>query len=143
MLNKGSKLHGIIKNSKLIQLIDIPTRVTATSATVLDLVITNNQDLVSGKDVVPNFISDNDFISIRINITKPRRKPITKTFRQFKNNDKIPFSNLILSEHLNFNKILNTDNVNRQVNIFNENFIKCLDRCALIVTKEIKRPHKP
>lgn len=143
MLNKGSKLHGIIKNNRLVQLIDVPTRVTATSATVLDLVVTNNPDSVLGKEVVPNFISDHDLISIMINITKPRRKPIIKTFRQFKNYDKLTLSNLILSEHHNFNKILDTDNVNTQVNIFNKNFIKCLDRCAPIVTKEIKRPHKP
>ncbi len=42
------------------QLIDTPTRVTATSATPLDLIITNNPDLVLDKVPVPNLISDHD-----------------------------------------------------------------------------------
>ncbi len=33
-----------------------------------------------------------------------------------------------------------TDDVNYQLKFFNDNFIKCLDRCAPVVTKEIKRP---
>ncbi len=41
-----SNLNGILKYNRLIQLIDVPTRVTATSATLLDLIITNNPDLV-------------------------------------------------------------------------------------------------
>ncbi len=45
-----------------------------------------------------------------------------------------------MTEHHSFNKIFNTDDVNMPVNIFNENFIKCLDQCAPVVTKEIKRP---
>ncbi len=31
----------------------------------------------------------------------------------------------------------------RYIRIFNEDFIKCLDICAPIVTKEIKRPYTP
>lgn len=39
-----NKLGVIIRNNKLTQLIDKPTRVTSTSATLLDLVITNRPD---------------------------------------------------------------------------------------------------
>ena len=39
--------------------------------------------------------------------------------------------------------ILNTDDVNKQVDIFSVNFIKCLNKCAPLVTKEIKRPFAP
>ncbi len=38
------------------------------------------------------------------------------------------------------NNILFTDDVNKQIELFTEVFIKCLDACAPIVTKEIKRP---
>ncbi len=41
------------------------------------------------------------------------------------------------------NNILLTDDVNKQVELFTEVFIKCLDACAPIVTKEIKRPFAP
>ncbi len=38
---------------------------------------------------------------------------------------------------------MDTDHVNTQVNIFIENFIKCLNDCAPIVTKSITRPFAP
>ncbi len=41
------------------------------------------------------------------------------------------------------NKILFTDDVNKQVGFFTEVFIKCFDACAPVVTKEIKRPFAP
>ncbi len=46
-----------------------------------------------------------------------------------------------MSEYHSFNKILDTNNVNHQVDIFNENVIKCLDVCAPVVTEEVKRPY--
>lgn len=36
-----------------------------------------------------------------------------------------------------------TDDVNAQVNIFNDIFVKCLDVHALFVTRKIKRPLAP
>ncbi len=48
-----------------------------------------------------------------------------------------------MSTHPSLDKILHTDAVNRQLCIFNETFIECLDLCAPIVTKEIKRPYAP
>ncbi len=121
------------------QLIDVPTRMTATPATLLDLIITNNPDLVLTKVVVPNLISDHDLISIKINIIKPRRQPLIKTFHQLKNYGKDIFCNLMMSEYHGFNKIFDTNNVSLQVHIFNEDFIKCLDICAHVVAKEIIR----
>ncbi len=38
--------------------------------------------------------------------------------------------------------ILDTDDVNRQVDVFTS-FMKCLDACAPYVTKQIKRPFAP
>ncbi len=78
-----SKSH-IIKKIRLVQLVDPPIRVTTTSATLLDFIITNNPDLVLAK-VVPNLISEHDLISIKINITKPRRQLQIKTFSQLRN----------------------------------------------------------
>ncbi len=91
--------------------------------------------------IVPNLISDHDLICITITITKPRKKSVSKTFRHLRNYNKDILCNLIIAEHHSFNKILETDNVNLQVDIFNEFFIKCLDLCAPVVTKEIRRPY--
>ncbi len=79
LICKGNKLSGIIKNNKLTQMLDDPTRVTSTSATSLYLIDQN----------------------------------------------------------------MRTDDVNQQISIFNNSFIKCLDKCAPYVTKEITKPYPP
>ncbi len=50
-------------NNKLTQIIDKPTRITSTSATLLDLVIANNPGIVLNHVVVPQVIADHDLIS--------------------------------------------------------------------------------
>ena len=138
-----NKLGAIIKNYKLTQLIERPTRVTPTSATLLDLVVTNKPDHVLAKSIVPLVIADHDLISITIDITKPQRQPEIRTLRHFGRYNKDSLCELLLSESDNFNQIMDTDDVNLQVNIFNEIFISCLDKCAPLVTREVTRPAAP
>ncbi len=66
-----------------------------------------------------------------------------KTFRHLGKYTKEDFCFKILESREHFNKILYTDDVNKQVEIFTSNFIKCLDDCAPYATKEIKRPFAP
>ncbi len=84
LLLGGNKLSRLIRNNKLTQIIDKPTRITSTSATLLDLIITNNPDIVLNHDVVPQVIADHDLISVQINVNKPKRQPIVRTFHHFR-----------------------------------------------------------
>ena len=143
LLVKGNKMTKLIKKSKLTQLVNQPTRVTHTSSTLLDLAITNKPSAVLSCDVVPQEIADHDLISITIDISKPKREPVIKTFRQLSNYNKDNFCARILQNSEHFNMILLTDDVNRQVEIFTSNFITCLNDCAPYVTKEIRRPFAP
>lgn len=143
LLSPDNKLGKIIKNMKLSQLIDKPTRITPNSSTLLDVIITNKIDIVINSDVVPGTIADHDLITITINVSKPKRQPVTKTMRCLKNYNKNYFNNLLLDKTFVLNYIIHTDDVNAQVKIFTENFKECLDHCAPIVTKEIKRPYAP
>lgn len=138
-----NKLNKIIRNNKLTQVINKPTRVTATSSTLLDLVITNKPDIVNSWDVVPLEIGDHDLISITVDITKPKRPSIVRSFRHLRNYSKDAFCFKLLQNTQFFNAIMDTDDVNTQVDIFTENFIKCLDDCAPFVTKSITRPSAP
>ncbi len=76
-----NKLNKIIKNNKLTQTITKPTRVTATSSTLLDLTITNRPAWA----VLPLEITDNDLISITVDISKPKRPPVVRSFRYLGN----------------------------------------------------------
>ena len=127
----------------LTQIISKPTRVTPTSSTLLDLVITNKPDTICSWDVIPHEIADHDLISVAIDVSKPKRSPVIRTFRHLGDYNKEDFCFNLFERTQDFNMILNTDDVNKQVDIFSANFIKCLNECAPLVTKEIKRPFAP
>ncbi len=143
LLAKDNKMTKIMKICKLTQLVNKPTRVTHTSSTLLDLVITNKPNNVLSCDVVPHEIADHDLTSIIVDIRKPKKLPVVRTFRHLGNYNKDDFCLRLIQNSENFNMILDTDNVNTQVDIFTSTFIKCLDDCAPCVTKEIKRSFAP
>ena len=71
LLVSNNKISRIIKNNKLTQIIGKPTRITPTSSTLLDLVITNMPDTICSWDVVPQEIADHDLVSVAIDVSKP------------------------------------------------------------------------
>ncbi len=54
-------------------MINEPTRMTSTTATVLDVIITNKPESVLATSVVPGPAPDHDLIGITINIKKTER----------------------------------------------------------------------
>ncbi len=121
---------------------DKPTRVTPASATLLDVAITNNNNIIATHDVVLQVIADHDLISVTV-VTKPKRQPVKRTSRHLGGYCQFKLCSLLPESSHDMNNILFTDDVNKQVELFTEVFIKCLDACAPIVTKEIKRPFAP
>ena len=105
----------------------------------MDAVITNNSDIVLQTDVIPSILADHDLISVTINITKPKRQPTGKTFRQMKNYTPDTLCTFLLNNFIKLNNILHTDNVDTQVDIFTEYFNDCLNSCAPIVTNQIAK----
>ena len=143
LLIPNAKLSKIIKSAKLCQLIDRPTRITPYSSTLLDVIITNKPEIVIRFDVSLSEIADHDNISVHINISKPKREPDIKTLRNLENYNQEIFCNSILDQTLNLNMLLNTDDVNKQLEIFNNVFNKCLNKCAPVITKVVGRPYAP
>ncbi len=87
LISMSNKISKIIKN-KLTQIIDKPTRTTSASAMLLDLIITNKPDVILSQDVVPQVIADHDLVSVALNVRKPRKLPVIKTFCNLKNYDR-------------------------------------------------------
>ena len=138
-----SDASAVITNTKLNQLVNKPTRNTSLSSTLLDLIVTNSPALVLDHDVIAYPIADHDLLTLTVDITKPKRPPITKTFREMKNCSPELFCNVLISESNTLDNFYITDNVNTQVEIFNNVFLKSLDFCAPIVTKELKTSFAP
>ena len=143
LLNHGNKMSKMVKSLKLEQLISKPTRITPISATLIDLMITNNKDMIAAIDVIPSPIADHEAISVKLNIKKPRRPPTIKTYHCLKNYSREIICNLLMNETSILNEILNTDDVSKQVHIFDNVMLKCINICAPLVTQEITRPPAP
>lgn len=83
-ISANIKLKRIINNHKLHQLIDTRTRVTSQSATLLDIIVTNQPHTLIKSDSMPCHV-DHDLITVTINLRKPKQDPEVKTFRQLNN----------------------------------------------------------
>ena len=137
LFHEHSKLNKIIKNVNLHQLLNKPTRITPTSSSLLDVIITNKPDMIMGSDVSPCEIADHELTSVDINIVKPKRSPVFKTFRCLTNYSPEALRDLLLAEVPTLNTILRSNDINFQVNTFTSVFQSCQDSCAPMVTKEI------
>ena len=142
-LDKSNHISKICKTLNLWQVIDKPTRITEHSSTLLDLIITNDINMIVQSEVTPSPIADHEMVSILINIRKPEKKLEVRTYRCRKNYSPSIFCNLLLNEFPILNNILNTDDANKQVKILTETFNCCLNECAPVVTREISRPFAP
>ncbi len=120
-----------------------PTRITLTSSTLLDVIITNRPDHVIHVDVVPGFIADHDMITVTADISKPKREPVTKVVRDLSTYSSDSFCSHLLSHAPTLNTILQTDDVDAQVDILKTVFTSSLNTCAPITTRKISRPLAP
>ena len=143
LLKVDNKMGRLVKNLKLEQLINQPTRITQSSTSLIDLMITNNKNMITLLDVLPGPVADHEAIAVTLNIKKPKRPPVFKTFRCLKNYSQETLCNLLMNEVSALNDILNTDNVNDQTSILTTVMTKCIDTCAPLVTREILRPPAP
>ena len=79
LLSNNSKLKKILANAKLSQIITKATRITPSSAILLDIIVTNNSQSIIHSDVIPCPVADHELITVTVNLRKPRRVPIFKT----------------------------------------------------------------
>lgn len=143
LLSRNNKLEAIIRLNNLHQMIDKPTRVTPHSSTLLDILVTNRPDTIIHKEVIPCNIADHDLITAKINIVKPKRSPVMKTFRHLGTYSKDALCDTLLSATPALSVILSTDDVDYQTHTLTSVLSTCLDHCAPIVTTVIKKPLAP
>ena len=86
----------ILSSLKLQQLVNKPTRITPNSASLIDFVITNNRNMVCHLDVIPSPIADHEAITLCLDIGKPKRMPVLKTFRCLRNYSQEILCNLLI-----------------------------------------------
>ena len=92
-----NKLAEIAKTLQFEQLINEPTRITATTRTLIDLAFTNKPELINGSGVIHLGISDHSLIYIQRKISVPRKEPKVIKTRQYKHYNANNFKSDILT----------------------------------------------
>ena len=93
---EANALHDLCDCFNLSQVINKPTRTTQFSKSLIDVIITNNSNLIKETQVIPHSISDHDLIVATLQLKKPRPKPFTSKQGASRTTTKTPSSRIFL-----------------------------------------------
>ena len=126
------------------QIIDKPTRITKTSSTLIDLMLTGNPENVKVHGVVDTpGISDHCLIFMAYSLKKPKFKPKMVTRRDFRNFDVNKFQmDMALAPWGNILAV-DDDDIDNKVTIFENIHKEIIDRHAPFRTFRVTRPASP
>lgn len=113
-----SNLKSILNSFNLVQIVDQPTRVTDTSASLIDIICISNNLKVLHCDTLDLLnMSDHRMVFCEVNITTSKPQPKSVPFRNFKNFDLNEFSND--ANLIEWNRVGNITNINDKVTFLN------------------------
>ena len=133
--------RNLCSSLNLTQLITNPTRVTSQSSTLIDVIMTTNTALVAESGVMENHISDHYLIFTVLKLKLPKPQPTFITVRSYKQYDRNTFLEDIAQEQ--WEHISLVDDVDEQLNQFNSNFLRILDRHAPFKTIKVRYRQSP
>lgn len=137
-----SKLLDIMDIFQLQQHIKTPTRVTPTTSTLIDVILTHigdNKTLETG--VIPLGISDHSLVYLCRKLSLPRETPKVVLTRQYKKYNVNAF-NYDLNEIFNSYPIT-SNNPNELWTDFKTKFLSIADKHAPVKQRRVKSEHKP
>ena len=123
----------------LTQMVKQRTRITETSATLIDVILASNTDLVKDVKVLPCSVSDHDMVYLEFDLKKDRPTPVYVTTRSFKNYDQVAFHGDMSTAPWSVIDIF--DDVDDKLKAFHLIFDDILDSYAPI--KEVKIRSRP
>lgn len=132
----------VFESLGLVQVIDVPTRITPSSSTLIDFILTTDKEMVitSGAESGA-LVSDHEFVYCITNVLYTYRVPLYKTCRDFKYLNHKQFENDLRS--IPWNNIYDLQDIDSKVNFINENIMCLLDLHAPFRTYRITKPYAP
>ena len=134
-------LQDLCDSMNLMQLIKESTRVTETSSTLIDVIMTSSIDLVERSGVLKSHISDHYLVYalLKLKISKP--PPSYVKVRSYKNYDSQCFVSDL--ERVPWNEVVLVDDASDMVDRFNKRFLEVLDGHAPVKSVKVKHRHCP
>lgn len=121
------------------QLINSPTRITESSQSLIDVIMTTNKEIVTSSRVLALSISDHNLIYLLLNLKVCRAKPSYVSIKSYKNYNPTRF--LEDFQFTPFHMVHFFDDVSNQVDVYNTLFLHVLNDHTPI--KKIKIKAKP
>ena len=132
-------LLNLCSTFNLLQLITQPMRITESSATLLDVTLVSNKELIIELNVVPISISDHDLVYATLKLKKELQKPVyvnVRSFRQYNSN-----SFLQDMSYAPWSVINVFDDIDDKLNAFNLILNNILDLHAPIKRVKVRSRH--
>ena len=139
--SEANLLRDIISTFNLNQLIEKPTRVTETTKSLIDVIMSTNKNIVSHTDVLASSISDHHLVYLVLKLKTPRLKPSYVTIRSYVSYNADRFCEDLA--FVPFHVISMFDDFDDQVDTFNALFTDILDDHAPIKRVKIKARPNP
>lgn len=132
----------LLDTFNLKQMVNTPTRITLTSASLIDLIISSNPDVIKGVNVIPlNHLSDHDLIMCELFVARIAKKAIYKTIRDFKHFSHENFLIDLMSSPLE--EIFLNNDINGKVTQLNTILINLFNAHAPTITIRITKNYSP
>jgi hypothetical protein len=129
--------------NNLKQLVRFPTRVTPTSSTTIDIILTTNPELHTKTEPLKIGLSDHYMVFTTINFKSKMRNVDHKyaTFRSYKNFNESAFVNEVKTSFLQIE--LDQSNVNESWHKWKDKFLQICDKFAPIRRMRVKNRNNP
>lgn len=141
-INKIHHFNNFLESYDLSQLIKDPTRITPTSQTLLDVIITSDTEWISEGSVIKiHGISDHCATVCELNKIRIKDSIKYVTFRDYRN-----FNETIFLEKfhaINWDQMYNYTDVNTMLLFLNTNLLFVFESCAPIRTVRVTKPPAP
>ena len=136
-LNNPSKhLINVLNFNNLKQVINVPTRLTQTTASCLDLIMTSSVDLIKESGVLPPICSDHSVPFIKLHLTKHSNSSFVRIFYDYSNLN-IDKLNSDLSQK-NLREIVSRPNPDDAAELLSETILDVASKCMPVKTVTIK-----
>lgn len=137
-------LNNLMYSYSLFPLTTLPTRVTDTSATIIDQIWSTYLEHNTGNYIVKTDITDHFPVISLFKCNNFQSSPVLKTIRSFTQEALDAFYNLLL--HIDWSQVINCSCPNNSYNMFYSIFKKKYDECFPVKTikvssKSIRSPH--
>lgn len=137
------KFNSLLFNFELCQIINTPTRITANTESLIDVICVSNGVAVRSCDVLDMLnVTDHMLVFCEIYIENEKVVNDTITFRNYKNLDINSFA-IDATYNVTWENIFNLNDINSKVDYLNNCIMSLFDRHAPVCTITKKRRHHP